>query len=113
MTRTVHFVTVPDDGSVHSEIVPSGVEILSAMWRQNPEQPNPAEGDVVLYIERPVTGREAYRGERKLKVFLVATGKAFDQADFAFVGTVRQPGGGRNGGSGFWHVYACQTEVDA
>lgn len=117
MSRVVHYIKVPADGSVHEEIVPSGVEILSAKWRQDPDQPQASVGDVVLYVEKPIQSAEravfTHRAERKLKVFLVPTGLYFDQANFIYVGTVRQPGGGQSTGSGFWHVYACQTEVDA
>lgn len=112
MSRVVHFYTVPANGDVFETIVPSGTEILSAEWRPDPDTPVIQHGDVVLYVEKPVANgaAPAYRGERKLKVFLVPTGVAFDQADYAFVGTVAQPGYRR---SGFWHVYACLTEVDA
>lgn len=117
MSRVVHYIKVPADGSVHEEIVPSGVEILCVKWRQNPDQPVASDGDVVLYVEKPMapSGKPAFshRAERKLKVFLVPTDHEFDQAGFLYVGTVRQPGGGQRMGSGFWHVYACQTEVDA
>lgn len=113
MSRVVHFYTVPADGSVLDEVVASGVEILSVKWRQDPSQPDPCEGEVVIYIEKPVEpAKGGYRAERRLKAFLVPTGQSFDQKDFHFVGTVRQPGCGQLGGSGFWHVYACLTEVD-
>lgn len=116
MSRIVHYIKVPADGSVHEEVVPSGVEILSVKWRQDPGQPVASEGDVVLYVEKPDTASVhpgyAHRAQRKLKVFLVPTDVEFDQAEFRYVGTVRQPGGGQRMGSGFWHVYACQTEVD-
>lgn len=115
MSRVVHFYKVPEDGSVFETVVPSGTELLDVKWRQDPMQPRASVGDVVLYVEKPVNGETdkfAYRAERKLKVFLVPSGAAFDQAEFKYAGTVRQPGYGQTGGSGFWHVYACLTEVD-
>ena len=115
MSRIVHYVKVPEDGAVREVIVPSGTELLDVKWRQNPDQPIASVGDVVLYIEKPEGTRAqiAHRGERKLKVFLVPTDVPFDQAEYRYAGTVRQPGRGQTGGSGFWHVYACLTEVDA
>lgn len=114
MSRVVHFYTVPADGSMFETIVPSGTELLDVKWRQNPDQPIASDGDVVLYVEKPVDPvRGGYRVERKLKVFLVPTGKQFDQPPaFRYAGTVRQPGRGQSEGSGFWHVYACLTETD-
>ena len=114
MSRIVHFFEVPEDGSVIEKIVPAGTELLGVKWRQTPYQPLAHVGDVVLYIEKPNvpprTGH-ALMDERLLKVFLVPTGKAFDQKDFWYVGTVRQPGGDESHASGFWHVYALLTET--
>lgn len=109
MSRVVHHHIIAV-GPVFATEVPSGTEILAAKWRQRPDQPDPTWGDVALYIEKPVEPNGAYRGERRLEAFIVATGEAFDQADFKFVTTVRQPG---RDASAFWHVYARLTEADA
>ena len=113
MSRIVHHYALKA-GQTLSVEVPSGAEILTAMWRQEPEQNDPTLGEIALYVEKPCSaaqtkGRLLYGAKRRLEAFYVPTGKAFDQAGFGYVGSVAEPSGDR---AAFWHVFARLTEID-